>query len=352
MTVTEMRLEYIHERGEDYMRITDEDVQEESILFEMLWHNKIMGFLPVNISGIDEKKIYSYLISGLKNLADYLKECDLDEDRIKILLRSLCQTIVSGREYFIEDYEILLLPECIYVNHSGQVQLAVFPYANKQEKISLKISDILETFMKYLNHADKRQVFYIYELYRYCHEENFSIRYFAECCEKKKENIIEEVREEESFYSNENLPKEESLVPNSNSTSLFNMFREKVESFFQKEMKQKKEIMFVESQEERNLWLFPEKKGERIFISKFPFIIGSLETSVDGLITHPGVSRVHGKFDWDGIQVIYTDLNSKNGTYVNDIRVVPYETQMIKKGDWFRFGIAKYKIDSIKCEVL
>ena len=49
MTVTEMRLEYIHERGEDYMRITDEDVQEESILFEMLWHNKIMGFLPVNI---------------------------------------------------------------------------------------------------------------------------------------------------------------------------------------------------------------------------------------------------------------------------------------------------------------
>lgn len=345
-----MEIEYVNEHGEEYMRIINDERIRDNIIFEMLWHNKIAGFLPVNIGGIDEKRIFSYLVSGLTKLSDYIKENKLDENKLQTLLKSLCQTIMRGEEYLIEDCEILLLPECIYMDANGQVQLALFPNEKEGKIMSAKISEILETVMKYLNHAEKRQVFYIYELYRYCQEENFSIKHLVKRCEEREDRAQKEVQgvveQPEISYPSYYIQDREENISSTGSGTIFHIIREKVENFFQKE--KQINLSFIGEKDEKSFWLKSENGEEQIFLSKFPFLVGKLDNSVNGVLNHLEVSRIHGKFDWDGNQLLYVDLGSRNGTFVNGKRVVPYEAQPVKPGDELQFGYVNYHLFSQK----
>ncbi len=52
------------------------------------------------------------------------------------------------------------------------------------------------------------------------------------------------------------------------------------------------------------------------------------------------VSRHHAEIVWDGIRCFVTDLNSRNGTFVNGRRLMPNLPQMLHPGDRVSFGTA------------
>jgi NADPH-dependent 2,4-dienoyl-CoA reductase/sulfur reductase-like enzyme len=62
------------------------------------------------------------------------------------------------------------------------------------------------------------------------------------------------------------------------------------------------------------------------------------EPGVQVLVNHNSISRRHAQITYHNGKYFLRDLDSKNGTYVNDIQLDPSETYILKPGDQVRIG--------------
>ena len=80
-----------------------------------------------------------------------------------------------------------------------------------------------------------------------------------------------------------------------------------------------------------------------IAITNFPFFIGKLKKNVDFVLDSDIVSRYHAKITREEDRFFLTDLNSTNGTFINDELLQTYQKKEIKLGDIIAFANIKYQ---------
>lgn len=91
-------------------------------------------------------------------------------------------------------------------------------------------------------------------------------------------------------------------------------------------------------------YILVEREGEeeRIDLEKDNFIIGRADKGTDFVEKGIGISRLHVEFvklsDTYGLK----DLGAKNGTYINDERIIPYKIHELKDEDQIRIGKTNY----------
>ena len=85
-----------------------------------------------------------------------------------------------------------------------------------------------------------------------------------------------------------------------------------------------------------------EANYQTIHLTDFPFFIGKLKENVDYCLEKDVVSRFHAKITKEQEQYYITDLNSKNGTFVNQENLQTYQKKEIKLGDEIAFANIKY----------
>ena len=78
-----------------------------------------------------------------------------------------------------------------------------------------------------------------------------------------------------------------------------------------------------------------------ILVKKDVFVLGKLEKAVDAVLPSSAVSRIHAKITKDGDYYI-SDLNSLNGTYVNNQILSSDEKHLLNDGDEITFGDLTY----------
>jgi hypothetical protein len=88
--------------------------------------------------------------------------------------------------------------------------------------------------------------------------------------------------------------------------------------------------------------LISAEGSERVFLNKFPFYVGSMQEYMDYVIDRDTVSRFHAKFIKQGEQICLMDLNSTNGTKVNDRELNVRETVLLSEGDRILFADTEY----------
>jgi DNA-binding winged helix-turn-helix (wHTH) protein len=71
---------------------------------------------------------------------------------------------------------------------------------------------------------------------------------------------------------------------------------------------------------------------QAIALENYPFTIGRAR-DCHLIIDHTRVSRLHACLEYDHEQVVLTDLNSTNGTYVNGERIEPGQPKRLRAGD-------------------
>jgi hypothetical protein len=76
-----------------------------------------------------------------------------------------------------------------------------------------------------------------------------------------------------------------------------------------------------------------EEQYASICIEEFPFFIGKLRKNVDYCLEKNVVSRYHAKLTKEEDKYYITDLNSTNGTFVNERLLTSYEKMEIMQGD-------------------
>lgn len=81
---------------------------------------------------------------------------------------------------------------------------------------------------------------------------------------------------------------------------------------------------------------------ETIIIEKFPFMIGRLENHVDYFIKNPAVGKLHAEMTKTTEGYFISDLNSKNGTFINGERIEPGKENRIQNEDYITLGNEKF----------
>lgn len=56
------------------------------------------------------------------------------------------------------------------------------------------------------------------------------------------------------------------------------------------------------------------------------------------------VSRMHAQISIENEELVIRDLYSKNGTYVNEMRLIPNQPATLNNGDVIRFAQALYRV--------
>ena len=75
-------------------------------------------------------------------------------------------------------------------------------------------------------------------------------------------------------------------------------------------------------------------------------LIGKGKAAADVLLVSPAVSRLHARLTWDGETYCISDLNSKNGTFINDKLLSVGETYALNAGDKIQFADLTYRFKS------
>lgn len=89
------------------------------------------------------------------------------------------------------------------------------------------------------------------------------------------------------------------------------------------------------------------KKEEQILLDHFPFIIGSRKEGSDYAIMEKGVSRMHADITFEGGMYFITDLNSTNGTFLNEKEIETGKAIRLKEGDEIRIARRRLMIEGI-----
>lgn len=81
---------------------------------------------------------------------------------------------------------------------------------------------------------------------------------------------------------------------------------------------------------------------EDILLEGDSFLLGKNSAQVDGVILADGVSRLHARMSRQEDRYFIEDLNSMNGTYLNDTALEYHQPREVKENDRIRFGAEEY----------
>lgn len=79
--------------------------------------------------------------------------------------------------------------------------------------------------------------------------------------------------------------------------------------------------------------------GQQIFL-KSHHVFGRNRAKADTVLKNKDISQIHASIRWDGRDWILTGLG-RNGTWIDDIHLIPGKTSRLKKGTVIRFGSAE-----------
>lgn len=359
---------YKRDMGISYMIIPS--MAEESFDEKLLLKNPIEGTVPMKKCYLASSGQYWYDISGKQALDAYCRIHSIDKDFFENLILKLCQ-LVERLEWRLIDVNCLVLdPELVFINaYEEEVFFVIYPY--HKGSLFLELQQLLEYLLTRLDHKDVEAVGCAYRLYEMVLTESISIEDLKKAVsqERKKRIEVEPIQRitEESEEREENPQ-----AYTSSYQKWVQVFIEKIKPYYEKAReevekylpKRKEDGMVVypedieDAQEEirvnPTICLRTEKKGQGelrcasngLFsdytLEKGSYIIGK-NHKVKIRIDKDTVSQFHARIEYYEDHYYIEDLNSTNGTYVNE-QPLSYKTRrQLQNGDSIRFGDVRYE---------
>lgn len=180
----------------------------------------------------------------------------------------------------------------------------------------------------------------------------------AEAGEALKDNIVEEIKIEEEELE---MQQKQSVEPISEQASMRSTGQTLEQAFNQIsgqtfEIWEETQVLKNISSESKLLndkdiagILFWEMESlnssvPNIQLNRLPGVLGRKTEDVDYVVGGEGISRRHAMIFLSGSDLYVEDLNSTNGTYVDNVRLNPGEPSILKEEAILRIGPNKYRI--------
>lgn len=338
-----MNILYKKDGNQKYAIITDYEDKGNGFKINMLLNNKLEGIIPFTVRNVDNKTQLWYDTTSYFQMSNVYSRKLMSGEDVFNFIKSLKSIGDHLREYLLDINDLWFNPDMVYVNREEKK----FYFCYNPEKNGYyqdKIRDFFDQLLQYIDHNDKQAVLICYGIQQITIGEDFTLGDlldYANEAIQKKEPEIEENKNVDICYRDLQEKKNETWF-------------DKLKKFIHRETKYVTENEMVSNlsmvQEEseydnmtvlltnpmmQRLSLRGDVNDSQVIITPkvLPCIIGSSIKSSDFYIDNPVVSRVHMRIleEEDGYYI--EDLNSTNGTFLNEEKLKPHQTIKIEIGD-------------------
>ncbi len=355
---------YEKEWMESYLRIPYEQDADGDSDERMLFHNTVKGILKPEHIMCEGQEYCRYSVTGRKALTAMFQSLPIREWHLKKILNSLVEAVESAKEYMLCEDNFVLLSEHVYVDISEYT--AEFIYLpGYMHPLKESMESFLEYLLNRIDYDDKAAVELIYDCYILVLKEEGGIGALKERLESKKaeatiKNEKTYVQQKEELKSDE-INSWESLEDESDEEEAISfsewfkgLFRKKNISSTKPVVAEEEEIYEMKPasvpQVEQGTVFLAKKKvgatpylfsiadGSVVRLDKTPFCIGSIRGQTGYTLSEEGVSRLHARLYSENGEWFLEDLNSTNGTFVNEQEVLPGRSCALFNNDKLRFA--------------
>jgi hypothetical protein len=330
----------------------------------MLENNNVDGILPMRLVRVDDKTVFHYPIAGLKPLTELLKQSRLTDRQWYGFIFAVKHILDSCKHYLLYNGQFLFHPDWVWVKDDIQsIQLAYVPLRTFATKNNLweqwvYFIDTLrqfgfpyELYEKLLSYDATPNTF-VHELWMDYLEQYTNYLNVPVTTTDNNENQSTEIQSTLSNTTHANrkmkltiqsilhwaglttlCQKESQVLPPSG---------EALQQLAERTLllsKTTKTAMLsnVSHQLPDSAYLEIMKDGEanvqKITLTNSTFHIGRESEAIFLQITHPAVSRKHLAFGISEGQYFVMDLNSTNGSYLNEQSMRKRELYPLHDGD-------------------
>ena len=331
-----------------------------------------------------------YDISSRQSLATLYEKNNLCFSDVKSFFYSWSDAVKEVERYLLNTGFLVCSPEYVYLDPSTKRADWLFYPTDRETDYPEDLNDLAEFLLEKVDHKDADAVDIVYKFYRSQKEGTFLISEIIEMIDSVKTRFKEtEPLEEHEEFIREEFQMEYNEPENEVSGSVFkkigklfslkNSKKESAEkeeklsgkkewykmSVKEKEMRKKEEnglyesggVVWQESKTEDTgnhetvlIASKPEearelkciRDGKTYSLKELPVILGKMRGEVDICIEDESVSRMHVRFFEEGQKIVMEDLNSKNGSSVNDIDLESHEKVELSPGDRIRIGLVDF----------
>lgn len=278
-----MKMDYRRDLQHNYL-VVETGEKTENYITRMMTENQVQGLLGCECRRMDQKKLYYYDITSKISLAEKSRLKKVKGSEVLLIIQGLLQVLVQLEEYLIPADQICLDWNYIYLDPvSCYPSFCCLPAAEK--KLEQGIRELLEELLPRLDHQEQTGVSVVYELYQYAIQDTFLVMGLQSVLERR---LMEERKTTET-----------------------------------------------------ELQACQEKKSREHQETSY---FGDNRQQADLVLPSTAVSRVHASIEQRAGNWYLKDMNSRNGTWVNEQELYGEEEQELINGDQIRFADLIYQV--------
>lgn len=361
-----MEISYIKDGNKNTMLIKDINVNENDYQLQMVMNNHIEGIIAMSIEHINNHSIIRYNISAKTRLSDLYARKQMSGKELYSFVKDIKLLAERVSEYLLDINNIVFDAELIYFNRqTGKFEFCYVPQA--QGDFQIKIRDLFDKLLEYINHNDKEAVMIAYGIQQLTISMDFTLQDILKCAYENMRELKQEKQErpEKKMIIETDAVEDKRREPKEKKKSLFETiqlwFRKKdkystideigKDKYFDDLEEEEEQVVAEETEpynqrEEKTMLLtnpgaikpviltaIGTENPIKIKIYDFPYIIGKSQYSCDFCIDSAVISRVHLRILEELDDIFVEDLNSTNGTFVNGEKLEAHKPHLIDTGD-------------------
>lgn len=371
---------------------------------KLMLHRKLPGLLPVEKTYLDGQGQYWYNISGKQSLDCYCRGREISMEFIERMIISICNEMELLEWNLIQTGCLMLEPELVFITSSNREFIFTI-YPENSISVEQAFQQLMEYLLTKIDHKDAEAVRASYGIYEKTLEEGFSIMEIRDCIVKAKrkasqqnivlqqeplvsQSIVQEipkVPEVPALAENTNLSvnREQNIVSKSEKSkekSLLLRLKEMILEKFAEYgiIKPEKKMENKKKKKKSEQIIRPVYPEEELPVESVPVIrptvcLSAYKSRPQGMLLYQGgeqmedirldaevsrigygaqveikinketISQIHARIDKEEDDYYIEDLNSTNGTFVNDEPLAYKERRKLNLNDIISFADIRYR---------
>ena len=350
---------YERDVNKSYMKIPA--VIETSLDEKLIFRRAYQGILPMEKCYVNGSGQYWYNISGWQALDAYCRMHSINYDFFETLILRICSQLEILEWNLIDTNCLVVDPELIFVSHNGE-EVSFVLYPEIKGNFLDELQQLMEYILTKLNHGDKESVHHAYGIYNLTHTEGYSIADLKQMILRRRDTENPVIEEKNVVLENISFSPKEEPVLEKKKLGLLDWLKE----ILPVKKDNKEEVPMViypeeEPEEAEAININPticlaatlgEPRGILVYegMKDYPDFELNQETCILGknpkvklYIGRETISQFHAKFDYVNKTYYIEDMNSTNGTFLNDEMLNYKEKRVLSPGDVLRFADVKYR---------
>lgn len=368
---------------------------------KLIFLKNYTGCIPVEKCFVNGQGQYWYNITGKQALDAYCRANQVGLNFFETLILRICSQLEILEWNLIDTNCLMIDPELIFLNNKGdEISFVLYPCSNID--FFKDLQQLLEYLLTKLNHEEKEAVKAAYKIYEMTLSETYSIADLKDAILKEKSNREQPDKELPSNFKEKNkagisntfedrnivnkeinythrMTQDRGLAVKESTTYNYSI-EEKLTGLFERT----KQLLHinpsgkiknkVQPKEEIPMVVYPEDEEVQEILEIHPTIcMASSFGKARGLLLYEGcgeykdyelkqsicfigkslkvhmlieretISQIHAKIEYIDDTYYIEDLNSTNGTYLNDTLLNYKERKILQPGDMVRFADVKYR---------